>query len=135
MTWLIDVNILVALAIDTHVLKDRASRWFDRLAEDEKFATCAMTQGSLLRIHMATAEVTTATVAWEVLNQISNHPKHVWWESNLNYLDVPARGIVGYKQVTDAWLAQLARQNGGKLATMDSGLANLHSDVAVLIPE
>lgn len=28
MTWLLDSNVLVALAIDTHEFHDRASRWF-----------------------------------------------------------------------------------------------------------
>ena len=36
--------------------------------------------------------------------------------------------------VTDAYLAQLARSRNGQLATLDSGLAHLHSDVAVLVP-
>ncbi len=43
-------------------------------------------------------------------------------------------GVVGHRQVTDAYLAQLARIRNGQLATLDSGLAHLHSDVAVLIP-
>jgi uncharacterized protein len=43
-------------------------------------------------------------------------------------------GVVGHRQVTDAYLAQLARSRDGQLATLDSGLAHLHNDVAVLIP-
>jgi predicted nucleic acid-binding protein len=42
-------------------------------------------------------------------------------------------GVVGHRQVTDAYLAQLARHHDGQLATLDSGLAQQHSDVAVLI--
>ncbi|MDT5196157.1 MAG: uncharacterized protein QOH20_2911, partial [Mycobacterium sp.] len=38
------------------------------------------------------------------------------------------------RQVTDAYLAQLARSRGGQLVTLDSGLAHLHGDVAVLVP-
>jgi uncharacterized protein len=36
-------------------------------------------------------------------------------------------------QVTDAYLAQLARTHNGRLATFDQGLAQLHSDVAELV--
>jgi len=43
-------------------------------------------------------------------------------------------GVIGHRRVTDAYLAQLARHNGGKLATFDEGLAALHRDVAELIP-
>jgi len=52
----------------------------------------------------------------------------------LNYLDVPHRHLQGSSQVTDAWLAQHARQRRGRLATLDSGLALLHHDVAELLP-
>lgn len=42
--------------------------------------------------------------------------------------------VIGHRQVTDAYLAQLARAQGGKLATFDQGLAKLHHDVAELVP-
>lgn len=47
--------------------------------------------------------------------------------------DVSHHGLTGHRQITDAWLAELARQRGGKLATLDSGLAAFHPDVAELI--
>ena len=53
MTWLLDGNVLVAMVIDTHVFHERVRRWFDGLAEP--FATCAVTEGTLLRVHMKLA--------------------------------------------------------------------------------
>jgi uncharacterized protein len=44
------------------------------------------------------------------------------------------RGVVGHRQVADAYLAQLARQHEGRLATLDQGVAELHDDVADLMP-
>ncbi len=41
---------------------------------------------------------------------------------------------MGHRQVTDAYLASLARAHSGRLATMDRGLAALHPDVTVLVP-
>jgi uncharacterized protein len=41
--------------------------------------------------------------------------------------------VLGHRQVTDAYLAALARHHHGKLATFDKGLAALHSDVAVAL--
>jgi hypothetical protein len=35
--------------------------------------------------------------------------------------------------VTDAYLANQARRRGGKVATLDKGLAALHADVATLV--
>jgi len=42
--------------------------------------------------------------------------------------------IHGQRQVTDAYLAALARVRSGRLATFDRGLAALHADVAFLVP-
>lgn len=39
-----------------------------------------------------------------------------------------------HRQVTDAYLAALARTHGGRLLTFDRGLAAAHADVAELIP-
>ena len=76
----------------------------------------------------------TAAAAWEALRTVSQHPSHEWWDDPLDYLEVPHRNLQGHHQVTDAWLAELARRRGGRVATLDSGLATLHADVAVLLP-
>jgi uncharacterized protein len=133
MTWLLDGNVLVALRIDSHVHHDRVHHWFARLRRDH-FATCILTQGTLLRLHMKAAEDSSAAAAWEALREVSAHPKHIWWNDSLSFLDVPHRHLQGPTQVTDAWLAELARRRRGRLATLDSGLAALHSDVAFLLP-
>lgn len=38
-------------------------------------------------------------------------------------------GVVGHRQVTDAYLAQLARARSARLATLDRGLCVAHPDV------
>ncbi len=43
--------------------------------------------------------------------------------------------FVGHRQITDAYLAQLARARGGQVVTFDRGMAKLHSDVAELIAD
>ncbi len=100
----------------------------------DRFATCPATQGALLRVHMRISTVGTAAAAWEALRAVSQRPHHEWWDEPLSYLDVPHRNLQGYKQITDAWLAELARRRGGRVATLDSGFATLHGDVAVLLP-
>jgi predicted nucleic acid-binding protein len=47
---------------------------------------------------------------------------------------MPITGIIGHRQVTDAYLALLARKHGGSLATMDRALAAVHA-AAILIEE
>ena len=133
MTWLLDGNLLVALVIESHVHHDRTHRWFGTL-EPDHFATCLFTQGTLLRVHMRTAADRSAAAAWRALKALAQHPRHDWWDDRLDFLDVPHRHLQGGAQVTDAWLAELARRRGGRLATLDSGLALLHADVAMLLP-
>ena len=133
MTWLLDGNVLVALRVDSHVHHHRVHPWFATLKRD-RFSTCVLTQCTLLSVHMKTAADTSAAAAWQALKEVAAHPKHEWWGDSLNFLNVPHRHLQGSAQVTDAWLAELARQCKGRLATLDSGLAVLHEDVAVLLP-
>ena len=133
MTWLLDGNVLVALRIDSHIHHDRVHRWFANLKRDG-FATCVLTQGTLLRVHMQTATDGSAAAAWQALEDVTSHPKHEWWGEAPSFLDVPHRHLQGSNQVTDAWLAHVARQRKGRVATLDSALAALHHDVAVLLP-
>jgi hypothetical protein len=72
--------------------------------------------------------------AKETLAGITDLPRHRFGPDILPYEDVRMQGVIGHRQVTDAYLAQLARANGGRLATFDEGLAALHRDVADLIP-
>ena len=115
MTWLLDGNLLVALRIDSHVDHEAARDWF-RQNHGDRFATCPLTQGTLLRVHMRLALDGSAGAAWQALREISQHPKHEFWADNFSYLDVPHRLLQGPAQITDAWLAELARRRKGKLA-------------------
>jgi toxin-antitoxin system PIN domain toxin len=130
LTDLLDGNVLVALAIADHVHHEAAERWF-RSAEGN-FATCPITQGTLVRILLRSGD--TADHAQEVLAQLAAHSRHEFWPDNRPYTQVSFRSVVGHRQVTDAYLAQLARDRNGRLVTFDQGLATLHLDVAVLAP-
>ena len=131
MTWLLDSNVLVALAIDSHEFHGRASRWFAR--ERANFATCAVTQGALLRLHMTLAQDRSADAAWASLAGFVAHPRHEFWAESFAYTELKPGHITGAKQVTDAWLAELARRKGGRLATFDAALARWHPKVATVV--
>lgn len=131
MIWLLDGNLLTALAISSHVHHDRALLWF--YAEPRRFATCAITEGTLLRIHMMSAVDTSAAAAWTTLANLRQMLGHEFWWEGFSYEEVSHRGILGHRQVTDAWLAELARKRQARLATLDAGFAALHRDVVDLI--
>ncbi len=130
MTALLDSNVLIALVVAEHVHHDFAARWLSEF--DAGFATCPITQGSLVRFLVRTGHA--AAAARDVVSAIESAGHHEFWPDTVSFTGVEVSGVVGHRQVTDAYLAQLARSRNGQLATLDSGLAHLHSDVAILIP-
>ncbi|HWT47586.1 MAG TPA: TA system VapC family ribonuclease toxin [Mycobacterium sp.] len=130
MTALLDANVLIALVVAEHVHHDAAAAWLS--ASDSGFATCPITQGSLARFLVRMGQ--SAAAARDVVSAVEGASRHEFWPDSVSFADVEVGGVVGHRQVTDAYLAQLARSRRAQLATLDSGLAHLHSDVAVLIP-
>jgi toxin-antitoxin system PIN domain toxin len=122
---LLDANVLIALVIDDHLHHGQAS-------SRTGFATCPITQGSLMRLLIREGQ--TAELARSVLQEITSSPRHEFWPDNASHHDIPVAGIVGHRQVTDAYLAHLARSYSARLATFDQALAKLHPDVTDLIP-
>ena len=131
MTVLLDANVLIALLVDDHVHHQAAENWFVGMAGS--FATCPITQGSLMRLLIREGQP--AAAARAILNGTAADPRHEFWADDISYTDVPSQGIISHRQVTDAYLAQLARARGTRLATFDQGLAQLHHDVAELVPD
>jgi uncharacterized protein len=127
--FLLDCNVLIALATPEHSLNLRAAAWF---REGHRFASCPITQGALVRFHLRAGADATPESAKLLLESISSLPRHEFWPDDASYLDMPVTGIIGHKQVTDAYLALLARKHGGSLATMDQALAAVHSGTTLL---
>jgi uncharacterized protein len=130
-TVLLDANVLIALLVDDHVHHQAAENWFAGMTGN--FATCPITQGSLMRLLIREGQP--AAAARTILDGTAADSRHEFWADDIPYTDVPTQGIVGHRQVTDAYLAQLARARGSRLATFDQALAKLHHDVAELVPD
>ena len=126
---LLDANVLIALVVQEHVHHGQAEAWF--AASKTSFATCPVTQGSLMRLLIREGQ--SAETARSVLQEISSSPQHEFWPDTASYHDIPVAGIIGHRQVTDDYLAHLARSYSARLATFDQALAKLHADVADLI--
>jgi predicted nucleic acid-binding protein len=132
MTWLLDANVLTALFDVDHVHRPIVRDWYVSL--DAKFATCPIVESALVcwlvRLHGRDG---TAWAARE-LAKLAADPRHVFWPNDISMASVRWDGVLGHRQVTDAYVAALARHHGGKVATLDSGFAALHDDVVELIP-
>ncbi len=131
MTHLLDGNVLVALIDRAHVHHPAAVRWFE--SRVDAFATCPITQGTLMRMLLRFGAVADAPSAVAVLVRLTSHTRHTFWPDDLGYARISWAGVLGHRQVTDSYLAALARHRNGRLATFDRGLAALHADVADLI--
>lgn len=129
MTVLLDANALIAVTVVDHVHHDLMEEWFTR--RTEPFATCPLTQGALVRFLLRGGA--TARDAVDLVRGLGAADGHEFWPDELGYDEIDMRGVVGHKQVTDAYLAGLARSRNGRLATLDRALAALHSDVSLLL--
>ena len=128
---LLDANVLIALIVEEHVHHGHAEAWF--ITSGTGFATCPITQGSLMRLLLREGQ--SAEAARSVLQEVTANPRHEFWPDNASYDNIPIAGIIGHRQVTDAYLAHLARSYSARLVTFDQALAKLHADVADLIPD
>jgi len=126
---LLDGNVLVALVVAEHVHHEAARAWFRRAG---RFATCPTVQGTLLRLLVR--QGTSSGVAREALTVLTRHSRHEQWLDDLTYLEIDLWRVLGHRQVTDAYLAGLARARRGRVATLDHGFAMTASDVAELVP-
>lgn len=127
---LLDGNVLYALVDEAHVHHQAARQWF--LALEGDFATCPITQGTLIRLAMRLGGQRIEQ-ALALLQAVTGHARHRFWPDALDYGEVRWHGVLGHRQVTDAYLAALARHHGGRLASFDQGLVALHPDVGVAL--
>jgi uncharacterized protein len=131
-TWLLDSSVLIALTYPDHTANDRCAEWFVSPTVT-RFATCPITEGALVRLTLGRRPDLGIRAALSVLDSIVADPRHEFWTDDLPVAEVNWTGVVGHRQVTDAYLAELARRRGGRLITLDTGLATLHADVAHLV--
>jgi toxin-antitoxin system PIN domain toxin len=126
---LLDANVLIALVVADHIHHDAAEAWLAH--EAGEIATCPTTQGALVRFLVR--EGVAATSAATTVSAVQALDRHRFWPDDLGLDAVDLAAVVGHRQVTDAYLAALARARGGRLATFDRGLAGTHPDVALLL--
>jgi uncharacterized protein len=127
---LLDSSMVVALLADEHEHHVPTSRWLAALTS--QYATCPITQGAAVRYSLRRGY--SAVGALHALHSLVRNDRHEFWPDDVEYLEVRVEGIVGHRQVSDAYLAELARQHEGRIATLDKGFAALHADVAELVP-
>lgn len=126
---LADGNLLIALTVSDHVHHAAARTWFESVSP--RLATCPITQGTLVRFLIR--EGVSTELASNTLTAVTEQDWHRFWAADIPVDRAMLRGVIGHRQVTDAYLVALAGHFGGTLATFDRGLAALHGDSVILI--
>jgi toxin-antitoxin system PIN domain toxin len=124
---LLDVNVLLALFDPRHVHHERAHAWF---AEISTFATTALTEAAFVRLvsnpHVTAESCATALTTLRTIRAMDNH-RFVPDDTSLAEPAISTEPMVGYRQVTDFHLVNLAASRALTFATFD---ATLHRALA-----
>jgi predicted nucleic acid-binding protein len=133
MTYLLDVNALVALGFLQHEFHGRVAAWVRTLAAKgvPELATCSITELGFVRV-LAQAPQYGFSVAHArnllLRLKAGKTLKFTFIPDDHGVSHIPA-WVTTAKQTTDGHLAQLAKTNGAILATLDGGIPG-----AYLIP-
>ena len=134
--FLLDSNVLIALAWPEHEFHHKVGRWFARHSH-AGWATCPFTQAAFVRILSNPAfsiNALTPANALRVLESNLTLPSHRFWPDSISVVDalrnIEGR-LTGHRQITDAYLVSLAIHHRGKLATLDQGISVWGSEAAV----
>lgn len=127
MTYLLDVNVLVALLDEDHVYHDTAQRWFETDG-GTAWASCPITENGVIRIlgHPRYPKGPgTPAAAAQLLGGILRLKGHSFWADEISLFGVGfvrLESIGTSVQVSDAYLLALAVHRGSELATFDRRL-------------
>lgn len=126
-TFLLDVNVLIALIDPAHVQHDSAHLWFSKEGR-HSWATCPLTENAVLRIvgnpRYPNSPGTPAAVV-PIFEGLCALAGHKFWPDDISILDtsiIDRSRLLGFSQVTDTYLLALSRAHKGQLATFDRRL-------------
>jgi toxin-antitoxin system PIN domain toxin len=134
LSYLLDVNLLIALAWPSHVHHVLAQNWFANNCR-AGWSTCPITQTGFVRISSNPKFIDGAVTPREaitLLSTVTASEDHTFWSDDLNVADtqlLPVSHLLGHQQVTDAYLLSLAIKHNGKLTTLDQGVSALIPDI------
>ena len=121
-TYLLDINLLLALSDPMHIHHPLAHRWFAEKGQ-HTWATCPLTENGFIRIashpnYPNRPGDVTAVLA--IFRQLCGAPGHRFWPEDTSILQIlEPDAIITHAQITDVYLLGLAVHKRGKLATLD----------------
>ena len=127
MRALLDVNVLVALLDGAHLHHRTSTEWLSANVK-QGWASCPLTQNGCVRILSLPAyrnAQAPAAVA-DRLGQATENKSHTFWPDSVSVLEAGRLRwdhVLTSRQITDVYLLALAVAKGGRLVTLDQGIA------------
>lgn len=120
-----DVNLLIALLHPGHVHHAQALDWFSGTA---RYVTTPITEAGFLRLTMNPSVMggpVSLTEALASLSSVKADPRAEFLPDDATFAEpkIALDGLVGYRQVTDIHLVNLASSHKARLVTFDTRLA------------
>ena len=135
-----DVNVWIALTLESHVHNAIAARWLAGLGRDSSLCFCRITQLSLLRLL-----TTQAVMGSEVMSQAEAWRVYDHWleDTRVLFLNEPAGLELAFRALsrrrdpspknwTDAYLVAFASASGLTLVSFDQGFQGKAKDLLLL---
>lgn len=136
--YLLDVNVLIALAWPNHAHHGKAHAWFAQ-ERSAGWGTCMVTQMAFVRIssHPSVEHHVSTQEALGKLREIMSLPGHTFWPEPLdgyshNEFAKTVPNTLTHGLVTDGYLATVAACHGGKLATFDRQLSRIFGGILAI---
>lgn len=136
--FLLDVNVLLALAWPNHQFHSDARIWFRKHAR-QGWATCAVTELGFVRLSSNpafTPDAKPPAECRELLVHLTQAGRHRYLDKLPSLADKSSRDVfartLGHQQVTDAYLVQICRELRCRLATFDQRLTAVGNGREVL---
>jgi len=121
-TYLLDINLLLALSDPMHVHHETAHTWFAKTGQ-LSWATCPLTENGFVRIASHPRYPNRpgdVPIVLALLRQFCTLEGHHFWTEYITIRDIlDADSIITHAQITDIYLLGLAIHQGGKLASLD----------------
>lgn len=127
MTFLLGVNVPIALIDPGHMQHDTAHDWFSSEGHPA-WATCPITENGVIQIvgHPRYPNSPgSRAAAMTLLSGLTTLPGHVFWPDSLSPRDTKvfdSARLLSPTQVTDSYLLALAHTHRGRLASFDRRL-------------
>lgn len=123
MTYLLDANVLISLALQEHTFNKRVEQWIASLKiKDDTLASSPLTELAFIRVltqlpdtEMSVADAKNLLARMKLLSRVS----FVFIADDQGANHLPA-WVQTAQQTTDGHLAELATAHGAVLATLDS---------------